>query len=157
MAATRLPNKPLADIGGAPMIVRAYRQAELSGLPVVVAAGDPEQGADQGPQLVLGARRGLGRGRARAHGGGQGQGQGGGGAGQTGKAGHGGHFRMLMFAGKTAASADGCAARGVHPQAIQPIHAAMAIIIRFSVRDRKPSGTLLSPPTQAHFSSRFWI
>lgn len=42
MAATRLPNKPLADIGGLPMIVRAYRQAEASGLPVAVAAGDPE-------------------------------------------------------------------------------------------------------------------
>ncbi|MGA0546108.1 3-deoxy-manno-octulosonate cytidylyltransferase [Brevundimonas sp. VNH65] len=42
MAATRLPNKPLADIGGKPMIVRAYEQAALSSLPVVVAAGDPE-------------------------------------------------------------------------------------------------------------------
>ena len=42
MAATRLPNKPLADIGGKPMIVRAYEQAALSGLPVAVAAGDPE-------------------------------------------------------------------------------------------------------------------
>ena len=42
MAATRLPNKPLALIGDTPMIVRAYRQAEASGLPVVVAAGDPE-------------------------------------------------------------------------------------------------------------------
>lgn len=42
MAATRLPGKPLADIGGLPMIVRALRQAENSGLPVVVAAGDPE-------------------------------------------------------------------------------------------------------------------
>jgi 3-deoxy-manno-octulosonate cytidylyltransferase (CMP-KDO synthetase) len=42
MAATRLPNKPLALIGGVPMIVRAYRQAEASGLPVAVAAGDPE-------------------------------------------------------------------------------------------------------------------
>jgi len=42
MAATRLPGKPLADIGGAPMIVRAWRQAVLSGLPVAVAAGDPE-------------------------------------------------------------------------------------------------------------------
>lgn len=42
MAATRLPNKPLADIGGKPMIVRAYEQAALSGLPVVIAAGDPE-------------------------------------------------------------------------------------------------------------------
>lgn len=42
MAATRLPNKPLADIGGKPMIVRAYEQAALSGLPVAVAAGDQE-------------------------------------------------------------------------------------------------------------------
>ena len=42
MAATRLPGKPLADIGGAPMIVRAWRQAVLSDLPVAVAAGDPE-------------------------------------------------------------------------------------------------------------------
>ncbi len=42
MAATRLPNKPLADIGGKPMIVRAWEQAALSGLPVAVAAGDRE-------------------------------------------------------------------------------------------------------------------
>ena len=42
MAATRLPGKPLADIGGKPMIVRAYEQAVRSGLPVAVAAGDPE-------------------------------------------------------------------------------------------------------------------
>ncbi len=42
MAATRLPDKPLADIGGTPMIVRAWRQAVLSGLPVAVAAGDRE-------------------------------------------------------------------------------------------------------------------
>ena len=41
MAATRLPNKPLADIGGLPMIVRVLRQAEQAGIgPVVVAAGD---------------------------------------------------------------------------------------------------------------------
>lgn len=40
MAATRLPDKPLADIGGKAMIVRAYEQAALSGLPVAVAAGD---------------------------------------------------------------------------------------------------------------------
>src|SRR5206468_12835959 len=31
MAATRLPGKPLADIGGVPMIVRVLRQAEASG------------------------------------------------------------------------------------------------------------------------------
>lgn len=42
MAATRLPGKPLADIGGLPMIVRASRQARASGLAVAVAAGDPE-------------------------------------------------------------------------------------------------------------------
>ena len=43
MAATRLPGKPLADIGGVPMIVRVIRQAEAAGVgPVAVAAGDPE-------------------------------------------------------------------------------------------------------------------
>ena len=42
MAATRLPNKPLADIGGKPMIVRAWEQAGLSGFRVAVAAGDRE-------------------------------------------------------------------------------------------------------------------
>jgi 3-deoxy-manno-octulosonate cytidylyltransferase (CMP-KDO synthetase) len=43
MAATRLPDKPLADIGGVPMIVRVLRQAEASGVgPVAVAAGDAE-------------------------------------------------------------------------------------------------------------------
>jgi 3-deoxy-manno-octulosonate cytidylyltransferase (CMP-KDO synthetase) len=43
MASTRLPGKPLADIGGVPMIVRVWRQAVAaqSG-PVVVAAGDKE-------------------------------------------------------------------------------------------------------------------
>jgi 3-deoxy-manno-octulosonate cytidylyltransferase (CMP-KDO synthetase) len=41
MAATRLPGKPLADIGGAPMIVRVLRQAQAAGIgPVAVAAGD---------------------------------------------------------------------------------------------------------------------
>ena len=42
MAATRLPGKPLADIGGKPMIVRAWQQAMASGFRVAVAAGDPE-------------------------------------------------------------------------------------------------------------------
>lgn len=43
MAAQRLPGKPLADIGGLPMIVRALRQAEAAAIgPVVVAAGDAE-------------------------------------------------------------------------------------------------------------------
>lgn len=43
MAATRLPGKPLADIGGIPMIVRVLRQAQAANAgPVAVAAGDPE-------------------------------------------------------------------------------------------------------------------
>lgn len=43
LAATRLPGKPLADIGGMAMIVRVLRQAEAAGIgPVAVAAGDPE-------------------------------------------------------------------------------------------------------------------
>lgn len=43
MAATRLPGKPLADIGGLAMIVRVLRRAEAAGVgPVAVAAGDRE-------------------------------------------------------------------------------------------------------------------
>ena len=43
MAAERLPGKPLAEIGGVPMIIRVLRQAEASGAgPVAVAAGDAE-------------------------------------------------------------------------------------------------------------------
>lgn len=43
MAATRLPGKPLADIHGAPMIVRVIEQGLAAGIEtVVVAAGDPE-------------------------------------------------------------------------------------------------------------------
>jgi len=43
LASTRLPEKPLADIGGVPMIVRVLRQAEAAGLgPVAVAAGEAE-------------------------------------------------------------------------------------------------------------------
>ena len=43
MAASRLPDKPLADIRGVPMIVRVWARAMASGLgPVVVAAGEPE-------------------------------------------------------------------------------------------------------------------
>ena len=43
MAATRLPDKPLADIGGVPLIVRVLRQAEAAAIgPVAVAAGEPE-------------------------------------------------------------------------------------------------------------------
>ena len=43
MAASRLPGKPLADIGGLPLIIRVLRQAEAAGIgPVAVAAGDAE-------------------------------------------------------------------------------------------------------------------
>jgi 3-deoxy-manno-octulosonate cytidylyltransferase (CMP-KDO synthetase) len=43
MAATRLPGKPLADIGGKPMIVRVLERAAQAGVgPVTVAAGEPE-------------------------------------------------------------------------------------------------------------------
>jgi len=42
MGATRLPGKPLADIGGRPMIVRAWSQAARSGYRSVVVAGDAE-------------------------------------------------------------------------------------------------------------------
>ena len=41
MASTRLPDKPLADIAGAPMIVHVLRRAEEAAVgPVVVAAGE---------------------------------------------------------------------------------------------------------------------
>ena len=40
LASTRLPNKPLADIGGVPMIVRVARQAALSSASAVVVAAD---------------------------------------------------------------------------------------------------------------------
>jgi 3-deoxy-manno-octulosonate cytidylyltransferase (CMP-KDO synthetase) len=43
MASARLPGKPLADIGGVPMIVLVWRQAMAAGIgPVVVAAAERE-------------------------------------------------------------------------------------------------------------------
>ena len=43
LASTRLPGKPLLDIGGLPMVVRVARQAQLSGAgQVVVATEAPE-------------------------------------------------------------------------------------------------------------------
>src|SRR5437773_8789688 len=43
MASSRLPDKPLAPIGGVPMIVRVWARAVAAGLgPVVVAAGESE-------------------------------------------------------------------------------------------------------------------
>jgi 3-deoxy-manno-octulosonate cytidylyltransferase (CMP-KDO synthetase) len=42
LAATRLPNKPLAPIAGVPMIVHVWRRAVAAGIgPVAVACGDP--------------------------------------------------------------------------------------------------------------------
>lgn len=41
LAATRLPSKPLADIGGVPMIVHVWRRAVEAGIgPVIVAGAD---------------------------------------------------------------------------------------------------------------------
>jgi len=43
LASTRLPNKPLAEIAGQPMVVHVWRRAVAAGLgPVVVASGDAE-------------------------------------------------------------------------------------------------------------------
>jgi 3-deoxy-manno-octulosonate cytidylyltransferase (CMP-KDO synthetase) len=43
MASSRLPGKPLADIGGVPMIVRVWAQAMKAGIgPVIVAAAEEE-------------------------------------------------------------------------------------------------------------------
>jgi len=42
LASTRLPNKPLADIGGQPMVVRVARQAARSGAARVVVATDAD-------------------------------------------------------------------------------------------------------------------
>lgn len=43
MASTRLPNKPMADIAGLPMIVQCYKRAQESGLARVVVACDSPQ------------------------------------------------------------------------------------------------------------------
>ncbi len=42
LASTRLPGKPLADIGGKPMIVRVAERARLSGASEVIVATDAE-------------------------------------------------------------------------------------------------------------------
>jgi 3-deoxy-manno-octulosonate cytidylyltransferase (CMP-KDO synthetase) len=46
LASTRLPNKPLADIGGLPMVVRVARRAALSSASQVVVAADHESVVD---------------------------------------------------------------------------------------------------------------
>ncbi len=43
MASTRLPNKPLADIGGLPMIVRVAQQAAQCGAASITIAGDDQR------------------------------------------------------------------------------------------------------------------
>ncbi len=43
---------------------------------------------------------------------------------------------------------------GPKPNTAASIHSAIATIIKFSVKETKPSGTLLPPPTHAHWSSR---
>ncbi|MGO1119803.1 3-deoxy-manno-octulosonate cytidylyltransferase [Rhodovibrionaceae bacterium A322] len=57
MASTRLPNKPLADIAGLPMIVQVWKRAMEADIgPVVVAAGEQEiveAVLDAGGQAVL--------------------------------------------------------------------------------------------------------
>ncbi|NYS34262.1 3-deoxy-manno-octulosonate cytidylyltransferase, partial [Streptococcus danieliae] len=40
LASTRLPGKPLADLGGKPMVVRVAEQAALSGAARVIVATD---------------------------------------------------------------------------------------------------------------------
>lgn len=42
LASTRLPGKPLADLGGKPMVVRVAEQAQLSGAARVIVATDHE-------------------------------------------------------------------------------------------------------------------
>ncbi|GLK74803.1 3-deoxy-manno-octulosonate cytidylyltransferase [Methylopila jiangsuensis] len=57
LAATRLPNKPLADIHGDPMIVHVWRRAKEAGVgPVVVATDSPDVAeaiVNAGGQAVL--------------------------------------------------------------------------------------------------------
>ena len=60
LASTRLPNKPLADIGGLPMVVRVARQALLAQAERVVpeqAHADPGQPRGEPRQVGVGPRR----------------------------------------------------------------------------------------------------
>ncbi|MEW5879125.1 MAG: 3-deoxy-manno-octulosonate cytidylyltransferase [Pseudomonadota bacterium] len=52
LASTRLPRKPLADLGGVPMVVRVARRAAAAGAQRVVVAADSEE--------IAGACRGYG-------------------------------------------------------------------------------------------------
>jgi len=55
LASTRLPNKPLADIGGTPMVVRVAQQAVKSGAERVVVATDSQQVMDACAQFKIDA------------------------------------------------------------------------------------------------------
>src|SRR6476620_704474 len=46
LKATRLPNKPLADIGGEPMIVHVWRRAVEAGIGPVAVASDSRESGD---------------------------------------------------------------------------------------------------------------
>ena len=46
LASTRLPRKPLADLGGAPMVVRVAQRCALSGAGQIVVAADSAEIAD---------------------------------------------------------------------------------------------------------------
>jgi len=46
LASTRLPNKPLADIGGKPMVVRVAERARESGAQQVLIASDAQSVLD---------------------------------------------------------------------------------------------------------------
>ena len=52
LASTRLPRKPLADLGGAPMVVRVAQRAQLSGAQAVVVAADSAEIAEIGANAV---------------------------------------------------------------------------------------------------------
>ena len=43
LASTRLPNKPLADLGGKPMVVRVAERAQLSGAARIIVATDHDE------------------------------------------------------------------------------------------------------------------
>ena len=47
LASTRLPNKPLADLGGTPMVVRVAQRAQLSQADKVVVATDSQEVIEQ--------------------------------------------------------------------------------------------------------------
>ena len=46
LASTRLPNKPLADIGGKPMVVRVAEKAALAGAKDIIVATDDQSIVD---------------------------------------------------------------------------------------------------------------